>query len=267
MARKLKRPGQVVAQGHLRLDLLVVFLDVGVQFRVALQRRCIDAHGQRLDVSERRQFDGLRLLGNAHMLKHRGSKPRTRHLALLVAQPVGTLPRRAPLGERLAQISYALSDGIPLFMVFHQVQTLDGQLAGLGQVAIDGNQRVHRSDIMKGLFARQTGRTAVSCLRIVVVQPLPGIQLAPNDTQQVVIIIGLAVLAHDDEGFIAVGLYLGQHFGVFHSLLAIALRLVGSILAQSPAIVLIHLCQYGAVDGLQRHVRRLFSFSPFSYSP
>ena len=269
MTCKLQRLRQVGPNLHVRLDFLVVRFDVRAQLGVTLQCRLVDAHRQRLDVSERLQPDGLRFLGNAYMLRHLGGKRRTRHVALHVSEPVGTFPV-APLRQRLAQVTDALGYGIVLPV--HQFETLDGQFAGLGQVAIDGYQRIQPLQALSIVFplstfhyiyCRQTGCLPVARLRIVFVQPLPGIQLAANHAQQVVIIIGLAVLAGDDEGLIRVCLHLSQHLGVFHCLLAISLSLAGGILAQPTAIVLVHLRQYGIVDGLQRHVLGVSAFHFF----
>ena len=170
MTCKLQRLRQVGPNLHVRLDFLVVRFDVRAQLGVTLQCRLVDAHRQRLDVSERLQLDGLRFLGNAYMLWHLGGKRRTRHVALHVPEPVGTFPV-APLRQRFAQVTNALSHRVVLTV--HQIKTFDGQFAGLGQIAIHGYQRVHRGNIVKSLHACQTGCLAVTHLGVRVMQPLP----------------------------------------------------------------------------------------------
>ena len=191
-------------------------------------------------------------------MRHGGRKPRTRHVRFFVAQPVSTLPR-APPSERLTQIGDAFLDGSSVFLVHHS-QTLDGNLAGLGQVTIHRCQRVQRRLVVEGFDTRQTCRLAVACLCIVVVQPLPRIQRPSYHVQQVVAIVRLAVLALDDKGLIAFGLHLCQRLGVQHGLLTVFCRLVSRLLAQRATVVLVDLRQHGMIHGLQRHVLRRLGF-------
>ena len=108
------------------------------------------------------------------MFRHIGHKTRTDHVTFHIAQPVDALPR-APFLQRLSQIANTLSNSILSLFLVHQSKTLDGNLAGLRQVAIDLNQRVERCDIVIGLDTCQTGSTTITHLRVVVVHPLPGI--------------------------------------------------------------------------------------------
>ena len=225
MAAEMQRPRQICPQRQVRLHLLIVFRDAGIQLRIALQVRAIHLHGQRLDVPQRRQLHSLRLLRHRHPMRHGGRKPRTRHVRFFVAQPVGTLPR-APLPERLTQIGNALLDGSSVFLV-HHAQTLNGYLAGFGQVTIHRRQRVQRRLVVEGFDTRQTCCAAVARLRIVFVQPLPRLQRPSYHVQQVVIIVCLAVLALDDEGLIALGFHLCQCLGMQHGLLTVFRRHVG----------------------------------------
>ena len=225
MTAEMQRPRQVCPQRQVRLHLLIVFLDVGIQLRIALQIRAIHLHGQRLDVPQRCQLHGLTLLGHRHPMRHGGRKRRTCHVRFFVTQPVGTLPR-TPLLQRLAQISDALLDGSFIFLV-HHAQPLDGYLAGLGQVTIHRRQRVQRRLVVEGFDTRQTCCPAVARLRVVFVQPLPRLQRPSYHVQQVVAIVRLAVLALDDEGFIRLGLHLRQRLGMQHRLLTVFRCLVG----------------------------------------
>ena len=158
-------------------------------------------------------------------MRHGSRKRRTRHIVFQVTQPVSTLPR-APLPKRLTQIGDALLDGNSVFLVHHS-QSFDGYLAGFGQVTIHRRQRVQRRLVIEGFDARQTCCPAVTRLRIIFVQPLPSFQRPSYHVQQVVAIVRLAVLALDDERFIAFGLHLRQRLGVQHGLLTVFRRLFG----------------------------------------
>ena len=258
MARKLQRPLQVGPQLQLRLQLLVVLLIVRIQLRITLLRRQVDTHGQRLDVAYGLQSDGLLLLGHGNVFGNFRGEYGARHLAFLVAQPVGTLPRCSPLRQRLTQVADALTHRIVLLI--HQPEALDGQLAGFRQIAVDGNQRVHRCNVVKGLYTRQTGGLAVARLAVIAVQPLPLAELPADDVQQVVVIVHLTVLAVHHKRTVRLALRTGQRLRMLQGLLTIRLRLLPGVFVQMGGIVGIHLRQYGTVDGLQRHILGAFRF-------
>ena len=83
--------------------------------------------------------------------------------------------------------------------------------------------------------------------RIIILQPLPFVQLATHHTQQVVA-ERLAALARDDERLIAIRPHLRQHLRMGHCTLAIVLaagfRIVGYL-----AVAVINLAQHRSIDG------------------
>ena len=152
-------------------------------------------------------------------------------------------------------------------MARHIVVTFHRYLASLGQVAIDGNQRVQLTDVGRlgvGLMAnllvlclqllqrRIAGSLSVAGLLIVVGQLSPGIQFMTHHTQQVVTVHG-AVFALDDKRIVRLSLGLRQQVRMCQSLrtIVVATRLP---LFRQLVVAQIDLRQHCIVHSLQHRV-------------
>ena len=100
----------------------------------------------------------------------------------------------------------ALGTGI---IIYHLVIATHGQLSSLRIVAKNGYQRVVFFNGLGNTAGNNTGSRTVADLHIIVVEPLPFVQLQTHDAQQVVT-KHLTVLAALHQRFIVIGLDLGQ---------------------------------------------------------
>ena len=131
----------------------------------------------------------------------------------------------------------------------HQFVATDGHLTGFWQVTIDGYQRIAALQSLGGTQSRQTGRTAVARLLVITAQPLPCVQLLPDNTEQVVS-EEFAVVFLDDKRHIAVGRYLRQLFRMGQRLVTIVATLLLGVVTQYMDILAIHLRQHSSIDSL-----------------
>ena len=216
LARVLVLLGVLLHQRQQRLQFLVVLLRTGVQVQVAVGLHLVDLHRHLLQVAQVAQQHLLLTVGQGDAAVDADAELGRRQRLLIIAQGVHLRPR-GPLAECLAQIFYPVLRRI-VAHTDHTLVALDGQCAGLGQVAIDADQRVEpqqsglldvRIVLLQRLQGRQTGSLAITRPRIVVVQRLIVVERIADDAQQVVA-EHLAVCPRDDEGLKGVVLHLCQ---------------------------------------------------------
>ena len=203
---------------HARLDARQVLGVVGIQIGVTLQRGAKNTDGQATDVAQVVQSQRLSLIGHGYLPRHLDTELGIGHGGPLV----------------LASLGYHV---------------------GLREVAIEGCQRVQRGEVVGGTQGQMAQGTTVACLTIVVLEPLPLVELHTHDAQQVVT-KGLTVLTPYEERLVDVGLDLGKHLRMGHGSLPVALAACVGIVAQL-GIVFINLGQHGGIDSLQGLVRDL----------
>ena len=234
------------------LDSLIALIIHGRLVDIAIGVHAPDFHRERREVAQALQLDRLRLLRQDHGLVIGHIVLRIGHLGLLVAQFVHPGPTAPPCQYILDII---VATGRPVIVIASHIPiVLNGYLTSLGQVAIGLEEGVDflRRGISVDLGRRNTGRTAVTCLHIVVVQGFILLKFIAHDTQQVVV-EDPGIDTPDDEGCIILILHASQlptesrcQFGLVHRHL-------------QRTVILTDAVEHGLIDDLEYIVLRLFA--------
>ena len=124
------------------LQFLIVLARIGIQVQVAVSVHPIHLHLQLRKVAHFVQIDGLLTHRQGDATVDISSKLRIRQRPLGIFKDIDTAPAR-PFLRGLAHIPHLLLSRKLLFTTaFHIMIAADGQLATLGQVTINLNQRV-----------------------------------------------------------------------------------------------------------------------------
>ena len=190
-----------------RFDGVVSLVVRGVDINVAFSFHLIDLHGERTQVAHILQHEVGRLSWHGYSSVEHDANLRIGELLLCIAQFVHTLPT-APLTEGLADEFYLLLSRI----VVHTIIARDGQFASFRQILILLQQFIdflYCSIVAILLSSYDTGRFAVTCLGVEVVEHIEFIQFDTDDAQQVVT-EEFAIHTLDDEGHVFVLFHLRQ---------------------------------------------------------
>ena len=138
MTRESQRTPQFCQFSEFTLQLLIIIRIAGIQLCIALLFGTVNAHGERLQMTQQRQLDGLLLSNLRHTIGCLSFIAGINQFFPLVTQLISSGPI-APSAYRLLQPSSFLSSG-SISLVIHIVVAFHGYLASFRQVTIDGNE-------------------------------------------------------------------------------------------------------------------------------